>query len=870
MRILKALLLLAIAATLSCGTDEAGPRDSNTSVRDAGSDTDRSNNDDRDMNGNTDIGGGDFYELCLLNEEAPLAACPDVPSLDFGTVAPGSGTTRRFAIENIIAEPIFIDAFSLTTTRNERFATEVYRLNNVAARVPVQYPVSLRIGDRLFFDITYQADEPEVEMPLDAITVTVRYEDRTLEVDVPFTGINGSCPENTDDCDDQVPGCETDITMDANNCGGCGAQFACGMGNLCNAGVCVIGTCPSPNLADCDGDFMNGCETSISTNAENCGGCGALTPDGTPNDLYICPGEDVLNAEPLCMLGQCTRGDCVDGYGDCTPDPGCETDITTVDNCGGCSNIGGAAGDQFRCAAVFPNVQTTCNNGQCDPGPNPMCDQNWYDLNGNILTDGCEYFCFGSPGAVDLPDDNYEDSNCDGIDGDIANAVFVSPLGRFNATGAFGDPLNDLDAAITRAAVEGKDVYVAGGAYTSGTVELMSGVSVYAGFNPSTWVRGSGNQAQVQHDGSLTNGAIIGVRGQDIVQPTIIERVQFQTGAAGGSSRTNYGMHCFNCDVLTLSNVVITAGNASDGTNGASGSNGASASAGDPGGAIPGGACQDNGCGPSGGLGGPSPVAATGGLGGAGGNSGGTFGGCGGATAGFPGAAGLPSGSGGIGGAGGPSGDGGANGVNGQGGSDGSNGSNGLAGTGAVVANYWGGTPGQPGGSGTNGTGGGGGGGGGAHACTFCDNGRGNGGGGGGGGAQGATGGSGGTNGGASFGLFLVDSTGITLSNTTIQSGNGGDGGQGAAGGNGGTGGAGGPGPDPCGSYGGKGGNGGRGGDGGDGGAGGGGAGGPSYAVYRINTNVSLISNILSHGLGGSGGISPGVSGSAGLSGNSN
>src|SRR4051812_31023317 len=39
------------------------------------------------------------------------------------------------------------------------------------------------------------------------------------------------------------------------------------------------------------------------------------------------------------------------------------------------------------------------------------------------------------PGAVDRPDLSFEDTNCDGVDGDIAKAVWVAKSGDDGATG---------------------------------------------------------------------------------------------------------------------------------------------------------------------------------------------------------------------------------------------------------------------------------------------------------------------------------------------------------------------------------------------------------------------------------------------------
>src|SRR3954453_14066087 len=72
------------------------------------------------------------------------------------------------------------------------------------------------------------------------------------------------------------------------------------------------------------------------------------------------------------------------------------------------------------------------------------------------------------PGAVDKPDLTFEDTNCDGIDGDKAKAIFVAPNGDNNGTGSLTNPkktLGGTTGGIATAKAQGKDVYLAGGTY---------------------------------------------------------------------------------------------------------------------------------------------------------------------------------------------------------------------------------------------------------------------------------------------------------------------------------------------------------------------------------------------------------------------
>ncbi len=56
------------------------------------------------------------------------------------------------------------------------------------------------------------------------------------------------------------------------------------------------------------------------------------------------------------------------------------------------------------------------------------------------------------PGATDHPDLAFEDLNCDGIDGDKANAYFVMPSGNDNNVGTANAPFQTIQKAINHGA----------------------------------------------------------------------------------------------------------------------------------------------------------------------------------------------------------------------------------------------------------------------------------------------------------------------------------------------------------------------------------------------------------------------------------
>lgn len=155
------------------------------------------------------------------------------------------------------------------------------------------------------------------------------------------------------------------------DCGGCDqGQCQIPFGDaVCDKGRCEVDACDS-NRADCDAEYVTGCEVNTANDEENCGGCG--------NDCSAVPRVDTT----FCENAKCGIAMCDSGYADCDGDPatGCEANLRNVRTCGGCLRIN----DCTR----LPNVaQATCSIGrQCGIA---TCDQGFSDCDGNAAN-GCE------------------------------------------------------------------------------------------------------------------------------------------------------------------------------------------------------------------------------------------------------------------------------------------------------------------------------------------------------------------------------------------------------------------------------------------------------------------------------------------------
>lgn len=132
------------------------------------------------------------------------------------------------------------------------------------------------------------------------------------------------CEEGAADCDGvAATGCEVDLQSSTDHCGSCNRRCTAGPQQRVQ---CVDGECQTEcegGWGDCNGDDDDGCEEAL-TSITHCGAC---------DDAC----EPVPNAASLeCVAGACVA-ECVTDFGDCTSEPGCETSLgSDPDNCGGC------------------------------------------------------------------------------------------------------------------------------------------------------------------------------------------------------------------------------------------------------------------------------------------------------------------------------------------------------------------------------------------------------------------------------------------------------------------------------------------------------------------------------------------------------
>jgi hypothetical protein len=335
-------------------------------------------------------------------------------------------------------------------------------------------------------------------------------------------------------------------------------------------------------LAGCSDDAPGSTnnDADLDVNQDATDGSDAGDPDSDDNDSDGDVGPVECQTDEDCSEGANRAGFCDtdanrcifvcdDGFGDCNGDPadGCEVDLTTnAAHCGACGEI---------CTPNSLHFEPIClAEGDAAPGCdiNPeQCEQGFADLNADPA-DGCE--CEIVDPADPIDPDGF-DSNCDGVDGILAQTIFVAPGGDDTAENAGltpQAPMATLDAALQKAVDEGRSVVLAAGGDYPGVMTLENGVSIYGGFVADDFSRDLANQttriiaSAGDFDENTTN--YVTVLAEDITDPTVLDNLTIVGFDAVNPGASTLALRAVDSAGLTVQNSRIIGGAAANGAPG--------------------------------------------------------------------------------------------------------------------------------------------------------------------------------------------------------------------------------------------------------------------------------------------------------------
>jgi hypothetical protein len=162
------------------------------------------------------------------------------------------------------------------------------------------------------------------------------------------------------------------------------------------------------------------------------------------------------------------------------------------------------------------------------------------------------------PGVLDSPDNMYFDSNCDGIDGELNNSVFVSTTGSdTSSTCSLAAPCKTISRGLQIA--ESRGIYYVllnAGGYNE-VVNISSahnGIGIYGGYG-ANWARGSSSTPEFRTTilGSLYSGdseyMCVRARSTRFSFVNLYLQGTSASGENNGYARSSYVVHAINSNL---------------------------------------------------------------------------------------------------------------------------------------------------------------------------------------------------------------------------------------------------------------------------------------------------------------------------------
>ncbi|MEC9073181.1 MAG: putative metal-binding motif-containing protein, partial [Myxococcota bacterium] len=343
------------------------------------------------------------------------------------------------------------------------------------------------------------------------------------------------CDGQDNDCDPGTPDGSAEATFEA-PCDGADSD-------LCEEGILA---CDGTALVCTDDDGENDVEACNELD-DDCNGI--IDDKDSDTDQHVdvactaydggLPADDCEDGNPAIHGGVDEVADGVDNNCNGQVDEGteffdddgdcfCETGPCTGSNSKGCNNV---------------------SPGDCNDGDNTV-----------------------NPAAVDHPDPDHGDQNCDGVDGDLGDSVFLSPSAGLDINNGVtpDSPVQTLNVAYAVAAAASRGwILIEGTGSLSLAGSFMEGVNLAAGYQS-----GSDWQNRTSADGPTVSVSASGTVISGWSTPTQWQQMVIEAGDAQGTSASSIALRVHDSQALSFIDCTFIAGDATAGGGGASGTNG--------------------------------------------------------------------------------------------------------------------------------------------------------------------------------------------------------------------------------------------------------------------------------------------------------
>ncbi len=348
----------------------------------------------------------------------------------------------------------------------------------------------------------------------------------------------------------------------------------CGGVETCKPGQGWVGcSAKTPTAEVCNGEDDD-CDGKLDDGAGGGVACPIANPYGVCQGVTVCNGKGGLSCvgpNPADDVCNGKDDDCDGATDELAFDPKLGV-YATLAHCGGCNQSCALPAAPHTLAVCQVQTPSGGASAACGIG----CTDGYLDANGDA-SDGCE--C--KPGsAIDPPGGG--DIDCDGVDGDVEDSVFVAKWGNDAWPGTVTQPVASVLVA-TSIALQTKrhHILIGAGSYAE-AIQVAAGVSVWGGYGPGFVTRDI-----VKHETILAPGLPLGAAA---VQATVACQ-GITGGAASGETRvdgltiigrkavfpgsSSYAVVADGCDArFALSNNKVLAGEGAPGGDGAPGLNG--------------------------------------------------------------------------------------------------------------------------------------------------------------------------------------------------------------------------------------------------------------------------------------------------------